>query len=358
MKKVIVILFSVLALMGIGTVGYLSVPFTSTEGNDFHQELKPSMQASNEFNRKIERLLENSEADSLYIIEGHKRLAQYGESDQLSNVASVRKSLISALFGIAESKGLIKLDQTLGDLKIDDTVNPLTDKEKKATVRDLLKARSGIYINAIGESKSMKEKRPERGSFRPDEFYYYNNWDFNTLGVIFEQETGMNLGEAFYEWIAVPTEMKKFQPSNVVYEKTEDTSMPMYRFYMCAEDLARFGALYANEGRWKEQQIIPEKWIEESFISYSEINDVEKFTGYGFLWWLDKQKDQTLQWAVGSGGQYIVVDRKNNLSLAVLNNTGTSPLGVFMYRTFDGNEVPYSEVRTLHRLANNQVLKK
>ena len=358
MKKTAIIVAAVLFFSTAGAAGYLSIPFTISKNNQFHKQLNQSDYDSQNTMNRLTEIMDKNEADSLFIMEGQNVLAEYGESDQISNVASVRKSLISALFGIAESKGLINVNRTLGDLGIDDTKNPLSEKEKQATVEDLLKARSGIYITSLGESKDMKEKRPERGTYSHNEHYYYNNWDFNTLGVIFEQETGTSLGEAFYEWIAKPTEMKKFQPSNVVYQESEETSMPMYRFYMCAEDLARFGSLYANDGKWKDKQVIPEKWIDASFEAYSEITDVDRFTGYGYLWWLEKQKDQTLQWAVGAGGQYVVVDRESKISLAMMNNTGTSPLGVFWYRTFDGGEEPYADVRDVFELAKNSIMKR
>ncbi|ANC77453.1 hypothetical protein ABE65_011850 [Fictibacillus phosphorivorans] len=351
MKKSLLI--TPIILLAIGVIGYLSIPFTNSEGNDFHEKLSKSDRYEIQKD-SYEKIMDQNEADAMFIMEGHDFLAEFGDTHEISNVASVRKSIISALYGIAESKGLIQIDQTLNELEIDDKQNPLTEEEKKATVEDLLKARSGIYINAIGESKAMKEKRPKRGSFSHNEHYYYNNWDFNALGVIFEQETGLRLGDAFYEWIARPTKMKLFQPKNVVYQESEETSIPMYRFYMCAEDLARFGSLYANDGKWKGKQIIPKNWIEASFTSYSYINDVDQFTGYGYLWWLDKQKEGTLQWAVGSGGQYIVVDRERKITTILMNNTGTSPLGVFLNRLYSKEE-PYAGARKVYELAKRSV---
>ena len=102
---------------------------------------------------------------------------------------SMRKSLISALYGIYVADGVIDTSRTLKELGIDDHT-PLTETEKQATVADLLRARSGVYIPALGEAPSMKAMRPERGSHAPDTFWYYNNWDFNALGTIFDQETG------------------------------------------------------------------------------------------------------------------------------------------------------------------------
>ncbi len=62
------------------------------------------------------------------------------------------------------------LSSTLGDLGIDDNAPSLTDIEKKATVVDLLKARSGVYHPALYETKGREAKRPKRGSHAPGTF--------------------------------------------------------------------------------------------------------------------------------------------------------------------------------------------
>lgn len=49
----------------------------------------------------------------------------------------------------------------------------------------------------------MKEERPGRGSHAPGAQWWYNNWDFNTIGVIFELETGRKIFEEFKAGIAV-----------------------------------------------------------------------------------------------------------------------------------------------------------
>lgn len=339
MKKYIFRATVILIFLVIGVLFYLSRPFTKSKEIDFFAELPEGIEE--EKRTKIQKLKEKGTMDSIFVIQDGKVIVKEGKTEEISNVASVRKSLISALYGIAMDKGLIDITKSLSDLQIDDEVNPLTETEKTATIEDLLKARSGIYLYSLGESQQMKEKRPERGAHLPGEYYYYNNWDFNTLGLIFEQETGKTIGEAFEKWIAEPLEMRKFSADCVIYETSDQTSIPMYRFYMCAEDLARFGYLYANHGVWNGKQVISPLWIEKSLKEYSQTEG--EFQGYGYLWWLDKNQD--LAWAVGSGGQYIVVDRKENCSYAIMNQTGNSPFGVFWFRTFVHDEVTYQDVR-------------
>jgi CubicO group peptidase (beta-lactamase class C family) len=94
---------------------------------------------------------------------------------------SIRKSLLSALIGIAVDEHKIDLNAAIGSLDIDDNAPSLSSTEKTATVADLLKARSGIYHPALYETPGMARLRPARGSHPPGTFWYYNNWDFLVL---------------------------------------------------------------------------------------------------------------------------------------------------------------------------------
>ena len=109
--------------------------------------------------------------DAFVALKDEKLLAEWGDADLPINTHSVRKSLLSGLYGIAAEKGYLHLDQSLAELGIDDKVVPLTAIEKTATIRDLLESRSGIYIEAAGEAKGMKDGRPRRGAHRPGEAF-------------------------------------------------------------------------------------------------------------------------------------------------------------------------------------------
>jgi len=63
----------------------------------------------------------------------------------------------------------------------------------------------------------MIDARPERGSHRPGTFFYYNNWDFNTLGTIFEQTTSKRIFDAFEENIANKIGIVDFSPTDCSY---------------------------------------------------------------------------------------------------------------------------------------------
>lgn len=230
---------------------------------------------------------------AVMIITDGKVVAAWGDVDRNTPVHSIRKSFMSALYGIYSDEGKIDINKTLQELNIDDNP-PLTDKEKQAKVIHLLKARSGIYHTAALEPKQMEEMRPQRGSFEPDTNYFYNNWDFNALATIFMQETGEDVFEAFQEKIADPLGMEDFKINHTIYWKfnnafyTYDKSKsihPGYSFSMSCRDLARFGQLYLQNGRWEGKQVIPEKWVKESTTSYSKTPDAFD-GGYGYLWWI------------------------------------------------------------------------
>jgi CubicO group peptidase (beta-lactamase class C family) len=96
---------------------------------------------------------------------------------------------VQPLYGIAAGRGEIDLSQNLAQLRIDDNEPSVSAEEKTATVRDLLEARSGVCHAALFETPSMAARRPPRHSHPAGTFWYYNNWDFNALGAIYERAT-------------------------------------------------------------------------------------------------------------------------------------------------------------------------
>lgn len=161
---------------------------------------------------------EKMNTTAVIVVDNGYIIAEWGDTKRRVNCHSVRKSFLSALIGIYENEGKINVSSTLEELKIDD-IQKLTHTEKQAKVSDLLKARSGVYHPAAYETKSMKKRRPARGSHLPNTFYYYNNWDFNTLGTIFEQETSEKIFVAFNNRIATPIKMNDFSASDGTYRK-------------------------------------------------------------------------------------------------------------------------------------------
>jgi len=250
-------------------------------------------------------------------------VAEWGDVSRRSNLYSGRKSFMSALIGIAVARGQIHPDETLEQLGIDDNEPSLTPAEKQASVRMLLEARSGVYHPTVYETAGMEASKPPRGSHAPGTFWYYNNWDFNTLGAIYEKATGQHIFEALRTDIADPTGMQDYRPADGHYVSGGlATLYPAYPIDMSTRDLARFALLYVNNGRWRDRQIIPASWVAESTHSYSNTPT----GGYGYMWTSTPASGprgpnvallRATYWADGNHGQYAVV--VPSLDLVVIN---------------------------------------
>ena len=231
---------------------------------------------------KAREYLERLGSAAVMIVDGGVVVDAWGDITRTYQCHSMRKSLLSALYGIYVASGRIDISKTLKELGIDD-YTPLTEAEKQATVADLLKARSGVYIPAAGEVPGMKAMRPERGSNAPGTFWYYNNWDFNALGTIFDQETGEDsIYQAFKTRIADPIGMQDYAVEDLQYGYEPYSVHPYYGFRMSTRDLARFGLLFLHEGRWRGEQIVSADWVRDSTASHSERGTD---SGYGYMWW-------------------------------------------------------------------------
>jgi len=284
----------------------------------------------NEKLTKIHEYVEEIGSTSVMIVQHGLVVAAWGDVTHKANVHSCRKSLLNALIGIAVAQGKINLDDSLEALGIDDSPPSLTPEEKRATIRDLLEARSGVYHATVYAPPRMKAQKPPRGSHAPGTFWYYNNWDFNTLGYIYEQASGERIFDAFYGKIAQPIGMQDFTPDDGRYITNTESRFAAYPFEMSARDLARFALLYLHKGKWNHSQIVPEAWINESTRPYSDTPS----GGYGYLWWSadsasGKQPDIPFPkgsfWAEGSLGQYAVI--VPSLDLVVVNQVDSRLTG-------------------------------
>jgi CubicO group peptidase (beta-lactamase class C family) len=265
---------------------------------------------------QLEKVCRNSNANSIVLVYQGKIVYTYGDYCRRIKCHSMRKSFLSALYGIYIDKGMIDTAETIGSLNITD-ITPLTSNEKEAQVIDLLKARSGIYLPSGQESIDAKKSRPFRGSHQHGTFWYYNNWDFNVLGTIFRRKTNKDIFDAFKEHIADPLQMEDFRLMDGVYDfDTLYISHPGYVFKISARDAARFGELYLQNGRWNGEQIIPQKWIEQSTTSYSATTTPG--ISYGYLWWITEDFNGfRIYYASGIRGQRICVIPSSGIVIVV-----------------------------------------
>ncbi|WP_298758690.1 serine hydrolase [uncultured Psychroserpens sp.] len=279
----------------------------------------------------------NSQGSALMIVHKGNVVISHGDITRRYMVHSIRKAFMNALYGIYLNKGKLHLDATLQSMGIDD-VNPLTSEEKKATIEDLLSARSGVYLPSAYSPRGMEKNLPERGSHASGAFWYYNNWDFNVLLTIFEQQSGKEFSKVFAKEIAAPIGMEDFRQSDIFLRYEKERSMhPAYLFNMSTRDMARFGVLYLNNGKWKSKQVVPANWILKSTsIVSSDLGRFADREGFGYLWWVSKGiKGEPMYYTSGSGGHRIIVLPHSDLVV------------VHRVNTYEGKNVSESEIKQL-----------
>ncbi len=224
---------------------------------------------------------------ALFAVVRGRVVLEHGQIAAAVGVQSVRKALMNALIGRAVADGKVSLESTIGELGIDDVTPALTDVEKRATVRDCLMGRSGIYHRAAYEPLGLDAQRPARGSHFPGEYWFYNNWDFNVLGTILGRAVGLDAFRAFDEWFARPLGMQDFAPG-ACKELFEDSSEhAAYLFSVSARDLARFGHLYLRLGAWGPRRLLSEDWVTRSLHPHSAASHgYEAYAAaFGWMWW-------------------------------------------------------------------------
>ncbi len=247
-------------------------------------------------------LIDSTYITGLQIIHGGKIVFEYGDVVENSYIASCRKSVLAMVYGKHVVSGQININKTLSELNIDD-VGGLLPIEKKATIRDLIAARSGVY-HTPAYPGGTEQFAPERGSKEPGSYWLYNNWDFNTAFHVFEQETGLDFYDELESQLVEPLHMQDWD--RTLQAKYGDTSLSKfitYPIWLSTRDMSRIGLLMLRRGKWNSLQVIEESWIEE-MIAY-KTSSAEVYTnipvfrnsgidfGYGYMWWLwDNPKDE------------------------------------------------------------------
>lgn len=268
----------------------------------------------------IERVrshLSTMSSTALMATVGGRVLFDYGDTRVVSYLASVRKSVLAILYGIYVERGEINLDKTLAQLGIDD-LQGLTAAEKRARVRDLLTARSGVYHPASNAGDDLASA-PPRGSQEPGSYYLYSNWDFNALGTIFEQETGVNIYDALEQELVRPLGLQDFDRAS--HRRTGNSSRSehlAYHMNLSTRDMARIGYLMLRDGNWAGRQIVSSDWVRESTRPHTRVHEMNPADlrsgpfGYGYLWWVFDRPElgpayEGAYSGLGAVGQHILV---------------------------------------------------
>ena len=232
-------------------------------------------------------------ANSTGVVIAHKGriVFSFGDIEELSYLASVRKSILAMLYGHWVENGVIDLDATLEDLGVDD-VGGLLPIERQATIDHLITARSGVYHPASNAGDNLADA-PPRGSQPPGTYMLYSNWDFNAAGAVFEQLTGRDIYDEAQAQLAVPLGFEDWDRS--AQRKSGNLSVsrnPAYHFWLSTRDMARIGHLMLNEGEWNGEQVISRQWARRIASVVTPLEEMNPSTrrdgyfGYGYMWWI------------------------------------------------------------------------
>lgn len=265
-------------------------------------------------------LIDSTKITGLVIIHKGQIVLEYGDIKENSYIASCRKSILAMLFGKYVENGTIDLDKTLEQLDLND-VSKLLPVEKKAKIKDIISARSGIYLNG-SNGGDFRRYAPDRGSITPGTRWLYSNWDFNVAGHIFEQETNNTIYNEIESQLSIPLQMedwdKTLQTKN---GNLKVSKFPAYHMWFSTRDMARMGLLMLREGKWKGKQVVPQNWVNEMVTQRTSYLEAQKSVpllkedgidlGYGYMWWLiENTNDYRLKNAYsaqGALGQNITV---------------------------------------------------
>ena len=224
----------------------------------------------------------------LMVVVGGEVIYEFGDVEEVSYIASCRKSILSMLYGKYVRNGTIDLTETVGDLRIDD-VGGLLPVEKKAKVFDLITARSGCYHPAANAGGIPDGKAPERGKTEPGTTFVYNNWDFNVAGTVFEMKVGKSIYDAFDKEIARPLQLQDWNRG--MHRRTGDSNASIhlaYHFHFSTRDMARIGQLMLRKGQWNGKQVISADWVSESTRPFTKF---PQGGGYGYMWWCEASQE-------------------------------------------------------------------
>ncbi len=236
-------------------------------------------------------LRDSANSTGVVVVDRGRVVFTFGDVQELSYLASVRKSVLAMLYGYWVENGIIDLNSTLADLGVDD-VGGLLPIEKRATVEHLITARSGVYHPASNAGDNLADA-PARGSQEPGTYMLYSNWDFNAAGAVFEQLTGRDIYDELQSQLAIPLGFQDWDRS--AQRKTGNLTIsrnPAYHMWLSTRDMARIGHLMLNEGNWDGHQVISRDWarrIVSVVTPLEEMNPLGRrdgYFGYGYMWWV------------------------------------------------------------------------
>ena len=241
----------------------------------------------------------------------------YYRHTTLHSMQSVTKSVVSALVGIAISRGEFPdLDTPVLQFFEEADVDNVDQRKRDMTVRDLLTMSDGLLwdenlpYNDPENSFAVMAKAHNWVQYtldlpmgtEPGTAFNYNSGATLILGHIFRLATGIDIEEYAVEHLFGPLGIDDYYWDRTPYGLT-DTQEGLY---LSARSLAKIAQLFLQKGRWHNEQVIPAAWVEESTAPHYPTGGAGD-EAYGYLWWSQpytfEETRQMAYFGKGVGGQ-------------------------------------------------------
>ena len=207
------------------------------------------------------------------------------DEDTRQDIFSASKSITSTLFGIAQARGLLDVD----DLASDTITEWQGTDSEDVTIGNLLSNDSGREWTLFGDYLEMITTADDKTRYSielgqdhpPGEYWEYNNSAIQTLQPILEQAVGMSVDEFAREALFEPIGM-----DDAEYSIDNAGNAIMWGGVQAScDDLARLGLLFLRRGVWAdEEEIVPTAWVDVATTPRTDHN-----SAYGYLWWLNRE---------------------------------------------------------------------
>ncbi len=273
--------------------------------------------------------------DSLLVVKNAHLIAEgyfhEGSIDATAELQSVTKSYTSALVGIALDRGcLTSLDSKMLDFFPELNEQIRDPRKRQITVRQLLQMRAGYpWEESNGELFALLYSglRPHHLvdvplNKDPGTAMEYSNLSSHLLGVIVSRTCDADLAEFATEHLHQPMGVT---PGDWMMG-WENYRFGLAGLKMRARDLAKFGQLYLDGGRFADQQILPAPWVRESLQAHSDdawrihVGSNWNDPRYGYQWWRVTAGSHSYNLAWGHGGQQIALVDELNLLVVVTSD--------------------------------------
>jgi beta-lactamase family protein len=258
----------------------------------------------------------------------HPNWHPYYRGRDVHTLQSVTKSVAATVIGIALGRGEIAgLDRPFLQYFIDRDLSKVDARLHRATLADLLTMRSGIEwheqdrpLNETNTTIQLEGSRDWIGftlgqpmDADPGTKWAYNSGGSQLMSGIIKAATGRFIDEYARDWLFKPLGIRDFH-----WKKTP-TGHPDTEggLYLSAEDLARIGYLYSNDGVWNGARILPAGWVRNATSRHA--TGVSPGWDYGYQWWITTRSGLDVWAGRGFGGQFLIVAPARDL-VAVVNS--------------------------------------